>query len=74
MKKYIEKYGGVNCIIVVACTAVLFINSIAVDKKIEIVYLIIFFLSLVLGIESLVTHLIALFIGLLVGLLMKKES
>jgi len=33
MKKYIEKYGVVNCIIVVACTAVLFINSIAVDKN-----------------------------------------
>ena len=33
MKKYIEKYEVVNCIIVVVCMTVLFINSIAVDKS-----------------------------------------
>lgn len=43
-------------------------------KKSEIIYLIAFFIiSLVLGIESFVTHLIALVMGLMVGLVMKNK-
>lgn len=33
MKKIIEKYGSVNCIIVIICSIVLCINSVAVEKS-----------------------------------------
>lgn len=51
MKKIIEKYGPVNCIIVITCSIVLCINSVAVEKgslyeisdKIPIAYILNFF-------------------------------
>ena len=54
---------------VVGILIILFFKKQIYLRKAEIVYLIIFFaLSLILGIESLITHVIALILGMIIGL------
>ena len=54
---------------VIGILIILFFKKQILLKKTEIVYLIIFFvLSLILGIESLITHMIALVLGMIIGL------
>lgn len=54
---------------VIGILIILFLKKQILLNKSEIVYLIIFFvLSLILGIESLITHMIALALGMIIGL------